>query len=174
MSELSCRYAKALWPIMPDRAVLEETAGVLMGTQPLWEALCSPAVQAREKARVLERLPALDGHAVLKHFYCLLAEKGRMALLPQILEDVRDLELAEHNTARCVLTSARPLGQEELEKLRAALCRLHGRDNVVFTTRVNPALLGGFTLEIEGVTYDKSAQGALRRLKQRLEERQMA
>ena len=35
-------------------------------------------------------------------------------------------------------------------------------------------LLGGFTLELEGVTYDKSVRGALSGLKRQLEERRMA
>ena len=34
--------------------------------------------------------------------------------------------------------------------------------------------LGGFTLELEGVTYDKSVRGALAGLTRQLEERRMA
>ena len=36
------------------------------------------------------------------------------------------------------------------------------------------ALLGGFTLDIEGVRYDKSVRGALGRMGRQLEERRMA
>ena len=36
------------------------------------------------------------------------------------------------------------------------------------------SLLGGFTLELEGVTYDKSVRGALAGLTRQLEERRMA
>ena len=39
---------------------------------------------------------------------------------------------------------------------------------------MEPALLGGFTLTIEGVTYDKSVRGALADLKRQLEARRMA
>ena len=63
---------------------------------------------------------------------------------------------------------------EELEKLRAALCRLHHKKEVVFDVRTDPALLGGFTLDIEGVRYDKSVRGALGRMGRQLEERRMA
>ena len=62
----------------------------------------------------------------------------------------------------------------ELDKLRRALCRLHRKKDIQFDLRVDPALLGGFTLDIEGVTYDKSVRGALRRLEQQLKERRMA
>ena len=165
MSELARRYAQALWQVSPDGEALERTARALMEEPALWEALCSPAVQAGEKGRVLARLPGL---------YRLLAEKGRMALLPEIVEAFHGLELARRGGARCVLTCVRPLEAEELEKLRAALCRLHHKKEIVFDVRTDPALLGGFTLDIEGVRYDKSVRGALGRMGRQLEERRMA
>ena len=61
-----------------------------------------------------------------------------------------------------------------LEQLKKALCRLHHKKDVVFEIRTDPSLLGGFTLEIEGVTYDKSVRGALAGLTRQLEERRMA
>lgn len=174
MSELTRRYAQALYAVSPDEDGLRETAGALMGDSVLWEALTSPAVEPEEKARVLAKLPALDGHGLLLRFYRLLAFKGRMALLPGILEDFHDAVLAGRGCARCVLTCAHTPGEEELNKLRTALCRLHHKKDIQFDIRVNPALLGGFTLDIEGVTYDKSVRGALRRLEQQLKERRMA
>ncbi|MFQ7451971.1 MAG: F0F1 ATP synthase subunit delta [Flavonifractor plautii] len=143
------------------------------GARPLGGALL-PAVQAGEKGRVLARLPGLEEGGPLPHFYRLLAEKGRMALLPEIVEAFHGLELARRGGARCVLTCVHPLEAEELEKLRAALCRLHHKKEVVFDVRTDPALLGGFTLDIEGVRYDKSVRGALGRMGRQLEERRMA
>ena len=57
---------------------------------------------------------------------------------------------------------------------RLALCRLHHKQDVEFEVRTDPALLGGFTLEIEGMRYDKSVRGALAGLARQLEERRMA
>ena len=174
MSELTRRYAQALYQVCPDEDGLRETAGALMGDAALWEALTSPAVEPEAKSRVLARLPGLGEGGPLPHFYRLLAEKGRMALLPEIVEAFHALELARRGGARCVLTCVRPLEAEELEKLRAALCRLHHKKEIVFDVRTDPALLGGFTLDIEGVRYDKSVRGALGRMGRQLEERRMA
>ena len=174
MSELTRRYAQALYQVCPDEDGLRETAGALMGDAALWEALTSPAVEPEAKGRVLARLPALDGHGLLLRFYRLLASKGRMALLPAILEDFHGAALADRGCARCVLTCARAPGEEELGKLRAAPCRHHHKRASHFDVQVGRSLLGGFTLGIEGVTYDKSVRGALRRLGRQLEERRMA
>ncbi len=174
MNELARRYAEALYAVSPDEETLQATAQAMMADAPLWEALCSPAVQAWEKERVLDRLPILDGHGLLMRFYRLLAEKGRMTLLPDILEAFHDKALAQRGAVRCRLTCVRVPDEAEQEKLKQALCRLHHKADVVFEIRIDPSLLGGFTLELEGVTYDKSVRGALRRLGRQLEERRMA
>lgn len=174
MSELARRYAEALYDLSPDEEPLRATAQALMADGTLWECLCSPAVQPWEKARVLSRLPALDGRGRLLHFYRLLAEKGRMALLSEILETFHALALDRQGTARCRLTCVRRPGEEALEKLKKALCKLHKKRDIVFDIQIDPSLLGGFTLELEGVTYDKSVRGALSGLKRQLEERRMA
>lgn len=174
MNELARRYAQALYDLSPDEKVLRDTAQALMSDAAVWESLCSPAVQSWEKEHILARLPVLDGHSLLLRFYCLLAEKGRMTLLPDILEAFHDRALAQRGAARCRLTCARMPGKAEQEKLRQALCRLHHKQDVVFDVCVDPSLLGGFTLEIEGVTYDKSVRGTLAGLARQLEERRMA
>lgn len=174
MSDLARRYAQALYGLTDDEEALRRTAGALMEDTALWAALRSPAVRAEEKERILARLPDLEGCGTLLHFYQLLAVKGRMDLLPEILDAFRDLALAQRDCARCVLTCVRPLEAAELSKLRLALCRLHHKRDILFDVRMDPSLLGGFTLELEGVTYDKSVHGALAGLTRQLEERRMA
>lgn len=174
MKELARRYAGALYALSPDGETLNATAQTLMADAALWEALCSPAVQAWEKERILNRLPLLDGRPLLRSFYSLLARKGRMALLPDILEAFSHRALEARGAARCRLTCVRVPGAAELEQLKKALCKLHHKTDLVFDIRTDPALLGGFTLELEGVTYDKSVRGALSGLSRQLEERQMA
>ena len=46
MSELARRYAEALYSLSSDEETLNATAQAMMGDAALWEALCSPAVQA--------------------------------------------------------------------------------------------------------------------------------
>lgn len=174
MTELARRYAHALYGIFPDEGTLERTAGELMKDHALWESLCSPAVQAQEKERILARLPVLDGHRILLSFYSLLADKGRMALLPEVVKAFHEKALAERGAASCRMTCVREPEAEELEKLRKVLCHLHRKQDVVFDIHIQPDIIGGFLLEIEGVTYDKSVRGTLSGMFRQLEERRMA
>lgn len=174
MNELARRYAQALYQVSPDEHALRITAQGLLETTAVWESLCSPAVQAEEKQRLLARLPGLSSHATLLRFYQLLARKGRMPILPLVLEAFHEKVLQKENAARCVMTCVHVPDQMEQEQICALLCRLHQKTAVHLEIRTDPSLLGGFTLELEGVTYDKSVRGALAGLARQLEERRTA
>ena len=95
MSSTAVQYAGALRHTGCTLSDLQHTADYLTDCAPLWDALCSPAVSAREKKAVLSRLPDFDAMGELKHFYLLLADKNRFALLPEIVRQFRLLELRD-------------------------------------------------------------------------------
>lgn len=68
MSTTARRYAAALHNCGCSVDSLRQTAQYLMDSAPLWEALCSPAVQAKEKKAVLNRLPDFTDDKHLKNF----------------------------------------------------------------------------------------------------------
>ena len=107
MNSTAVQYAGALRHAGCTLSELRRTADCLTGCAELWDALCSPAVSAREKKAVLARLPAFDARGELRHFYLLLADKNRFALLPEIVRQFRLLELRENGEGLCVFRSAR-------------------------------------------------------------------
>ena len=93
-----------------------------------------------------------------------LADKNRFALLPEIVRQFRLLELRENGEGLCVFRSAREPEEQSLGALARLLCARHGYRAVTFEIVTDETLLGGFTAEIDGVTYDKSVRGQLRAL----------
>lgn len=173
MSELARRYASALYGLFPDAERFAGAARAIDECAPLREALEDPAVDWREKERVLTCLPLFSDTPELLNFYRLLVRKGRMKLLPEIVEAFKMLDLEAHNTAVCEMRCVRVPDESRQEKLRAALCRLHHRDAVLLNITTDPGLLGGFLLKIDGVTYDHSVCGRLRDLTWQLQERRI-
>ena len=106
----------------------------------------------------------------LQHFYALLAEKGRFPLLPDIVEEYQRLERKQKGEGLCRLRCARDPGDQALGALARRLCKKYGYQSLTFAIELDPAVLGGFVLEIDGVTYDKSVQGQLHALAQNLRE----
>lgn len=171
MNELAHRYASALYGLYSDEERLRETSDRLQNIPALWESLISPAVCSDEKQRVLARcLTDLSDAPELLRFFQLLAVKGRISLLPDIVKEFHELNLRQNNAAECVMTCVRLPDSASQERIKALLCKLHRKSEVHLTLRTDPALLGGFILDIEGVTYDQSVRGRLRSLARHLEE----
>lgn len=170
MSTTARRYAAALHNCGCSVDSLRQTAQYLMDSAPLWEALCSPAVQAKEKKAVLNRLPNFTDDEHLKNFYGLLAEKSRFSLLPEIVDEYRKLEMRQHGEGLCVLRCVRDPGDDALSKLAKLLCKKHGYQSLTFEIVLDPEVLGGFVFELDGVTYDKSVRGHIHALAQSLQE----
>ena len=169
MKELARRYAEALYGQYTDEIQLKAAADALVAVPALWEALISPAVRPEEKERLLSRIADGDPPALVC-FLKLLAEKGRMTLLPDIVREFSELALNNNNAAACVLTCVREPDEKTLERLKVFLCKAHNKSEVRLNVCIDPSVIGGFILNIEGVTYDQSVRGRLRRLSRHLEE----
>ena len=170
MSTAATNYAAALQESGCTPDSLRETAAYLTGNRSLWEALLSPAIEPREKQAVLRRLPDFTDDKALLRFYALLAERNRLSLLPEIVEQYESLERNKHGEGLCIVRCARDPGDEALGALAKLLCKRHGYQTLTFEIVIDPEVLGGFTFEIDGVTYDKSVRGQLRALAQSLQE----
>ena len=173
MSEIAKRYAKALYELDQRTEVFCQIAYDLMQQPPLWEALCSPVLQVKEKEHILKRLPDLQSEPVYLSFYKLLVEKGRLKQLPEILKELEQLSCSERGCAQCTMHCVQIPDQQEQQALAKVLCRLHHKQEIQFQFVIEPELSGGFLLELDGITYDKSVRGVLRGLAGQMKERRM-
>ena len=170
MTELIQRYAAALYDLaQTDNMGLTGAAQELLEQEQLWKVLTSSAVRVEEKKELIRSAAPLAGLEPLQAFLCLLAEEGHLDLFPDILEEVHQLELAADGGTVCVMTCAHKPDQAALDDVRRAVCRLRNLDRVVLQVKIDPELLGGFVLEVQGVTYDRSVKGRLERLAKGLE-----
>ena len=165
MSETTQRYAAALFGAAGDDAkAVRAAAEALMADKSLWNALQSKAVTLAEKKQLLAGAAELDGQDALKAFLGLLAEAEAMDSLPAILAEYSRLALAAQGGIECRVTCARQPDEATQEAIRQAVCKLRGAKNAVLEIAIDPSILGGFVLDVEGVTYDRSVKGRLDRL----------
>ena len=165
MSETTQRYAAALFGAAGDDAkAVRAAAEALMADKSLWNALQSKAVTLAEKKQLLAGAAELDGQDALKAFLGLLAEAEAMDSLPAILAEYSRLALAAQGGVECRVTCARQPDEATQEAIRQAVCKLRGSKNAVLEIVIDPSILGGFVLDVDGVTYDRSVKGRLDRL----------
>ena len=172
MRTLENRYALALFELTQNEEGLRAGAQLLTGDAALWKALLNPCIPVAEKDRVLCRLLGQGDDPVLLSFFRLLCRRERLSLLPAVVERYHQLKLKAEGGAQGVFTCAREPSPEDLERIGEAFQKRHGLSKVEFQVVVDPQLLGGFVIQLEGVTYDKSVRSMLRGLRRSLKERE--
>ena len=167
------RYARALLDLALEKGSadalepsLRASAELLESHADLRRVLSHPALSAEKKKRVASLIwksaPLLERRLVE-----LLVTRDRMALLPVIAQVYTDLWNAQRGIVAAHAVSATPLADAQRQSLAAAAQKLAGRE-VALETSVDPALLGGVLLRMDGRTYDGSLRAQLRALRARL------
>lgn len=87
------------------------------------------------------------------NFLRLLLRKSRMALLPQVTEIYRAFVFKLQNRVEVKVTSAKALSAEVLKQLEEVLARKTGK-GIVLESAIRPEVLGGLSVEVEGMIYD--------------------
>ena len=108
-------------------------------------------------------LSSPDAGDSFKRFLALLADNGRLALLPEIAGLYEELRNEAERVVKATVTSAAALPPAELEAIKAALRKRFGRE-VEVDTAIDETLIGGAVIDAGDVVIDGSLKGKLARL----------
>ena len=171
------RYAKALLDVAAQESDLNEiarglasVAAIISAHHDLLRVLTAPGIATSARVAVARALASRLGLAQpLAKLLVLLAERGRMELLPDIAEVYSERVLAHQNVVPAEVTSAVPLNDDQVGALTHRLSHVTGA-SVRLSMNVDPAILGGLVTRIGSTVYDGSIQTQLRKVKQQLVE----
>ena len=178
MRASAARYARALLDVAkkesdPERAEQELAAFVdLVRTNPdLERTLANPVVSAADKRAIVQQiLERLEPATPVGKLVLLLASRGRLALLPELLGVYRERLMEYRNVLSAEVTTAAPLSPERAEQLQQRLANATGR-TITMTTKVDASIIGGVVTRIGGTVYDGSVATRLAKVRNRLEQR---
>src|SRR5262245_32772208 len=171
------RYARALFDTslaekLDVRATFDELsqfASLLTKNPALARVLTNPAIPASRKRSLVETLVSRAGSlqpAVAK-LMLLLAERDRLALLPDIAQAFENRLMDHLKVVRAELITAQACSDDRVNAIKAGLKAATGRE-VQLDTRVDPAIIGGAVARIGGTVYDGSITRQLERMKDTL------
>ena len=171
----AARYARALFDVALQESMVERVeqdlaafAAQLDSHPSLRDVLTHPAIPAARKRALTQELTGRMNLAIpVAKTLLLLAERDRFVLVPDLLELYRERLLDHQQVVRAELTTAEAISSEQEAQLRERLARATGRQ-VLLTTRVDPAILGGVVTRIGSTVYDGSLAAQLTRLRARL------
>jgi F-type H+-transporting ATPase subunit delta len=118
-----------------------------------------------QAARVKLFVP--DGQAQLGspygNFLALLAEHGRLVLLPEVLAQFEQLRAEAERTLKVRVRTAVDMDEAQLQRLQAALKARFKRD-VAIEQQLDADLIGGAVIDAGDEVIDASLKGKLRRM----------
>jgi F-type H+-transporting ATPase subunit delta len=169
------RYAKALLQIGDQQGnvpqlqqELESVAEAVAANADLTRLVASPLVLPTKKAEVFETiLSAAKVSQTLRHFFRVVAEAGRLNLLPDLRRTFADLVDERAGIVEAKVSSAQPLTEDQAKALIASLAARTGK-TIRLTWHQDATLLGGVKAQVGSTVLDASLQGQLRQLKTQL------
>ena len=177
MRAIATRYAKALLDVADQQSDVNEVArglasvaAIISGHDDLLRVLTAPGIATSGRVAVARALASrLNLAPPLAKLLVLLAERGRIELLPDIAAVYAERVLAHQNVVPAEVTSAVPLDDEQVRALTRRLSELTGA-SVRLSVNVDPAIVGGLVTRIGSTVYDGSIQTQLGKVKQQLVE----
>ncbi len=167
---LARRYARALAGTARSKGRLEAVAAEMerveswLADPALAATLASPVLAASRRAAILaEMVRVLELSDTTRDFVSLLGDRHRISEIQSIAGSLREIADVDAGRIRGRVRVAQPIAEPELARLRAELERVHQR-TVLLSVEIEPDLIGGISLEMEGRVFDGSARTQLRAL----------
>ncbi len=172
MTTMSREYAQALFELSAgeDRTEevlegLEEVRG-LMAEAPQWRALlASPAIGKKERIQALEDVLRGRVPEVLLGVLRMMVSRGQIGELERTAEEYEALARDFRGEAIAAVSTAVPLTEEQQAALKQGLEKKFGR-TVTLKCRVDPGLIGGVRVEMDGKVMDSSLRNKLEQIKE--------
>lgn len=159
-------YAKAAFEIAQADSKQSEWSDVLallsqvINNNDMQDVLDSPHMGAADKGGLLIDISSdglSDNH---RNFVKLLAENGRLALMPEISVLYEELRAEAESKIEATVTSAYPLTDAQQQSMTEALKKKLGCD-VTLVTQTDSTLIGGAVIKAGDLVIDGSAQARL-------------
>lgn len=170
MTEVHQDYATALFSLATEQGTdwsddLNAVAALFRENPAYTATLASPAIPLSERIAAVGTALGDSVSKEVSAFVRLLCERGHIRYLEDAVRAYVELEQDRHRCAVAEVVSAAPLTEDERARLLAKLERVSGR-TVTLTCSVDPALLGGAVVHIDGKVLDGTLARRLRDMKE--------
>jgi ATP synthase F1 delta subunit len=166
-------YAEALLEAAGEKGRLAEVreeladfVAAVRSSEELRGLLRNPQIEPHVKRDALEGALG-DADELVRNFLLLVAEKGRVAEIEEIQEELERLIAREARVLELELTTAVELSDEDAARVVRQIEDASGR-RVEASRRVDPSIIGGIVVQAGSQRLDASVRGRLNQLRQEL------
>jgi F-type H+-transporting ATPase subunit delta len=171
LSKVAVPYAEALLDLAKSNDSLKETTNdmnivsqFLANSSDLKKFLGNPLISKDAKKNVVKDILGEQiGDSTLK-FLLLLVERGRIEVLESIAQKFLELSFKQDSIEIAKITSSIQLSAQQQKEIAEKLKVITGAKQIKLALKVDPALIGGFTIEIGSKMIDTSIRGQLKQI----------
>ena len=175
-SSVARRYARALLSLGLEEGrfeqygdELEAVLQAMKASRELGFLLTNPGYSMEQRQGAVGVLAgALKLSPLTVNFLRLLVDRQRIADLAAIARAYRTMVDQQAGRVRATVTSARPLGEDVLGRLREAIARTTTGRSIVLESRTDPSLIGGVVTQVGATMLDGSLRTQLERMREEL------
>lgn len=168
---IAVRYAAPLLELAEEQSILDKVAGDIKGFLSLYEGnrdfklmLASPIIPHLKKAGILTQLFEGKVEALTLRFFQIVAKKNREDILGEIASEFVRLYNEHRGLQEATVTTAFELDSSLRKSFEKVVKDLSGKEPLL-NEKVDPSLIGGYTLQMGDRKLDDSVSGQLRSLK---------
>ena len=167
MTATAVNYAKTLYELSVPTEAVQTTKEIFREVPRLSESLENPLVPFEAKSRIIDRVIPDE----MKNFIKVTCKHRKIGLLKEIFEDYEDICRRQHKILHAVMRYVTLPKDEQLEGIKAFLCREFQAGQAEIEMIEDKSLIGGFILQADGREFDWSMRGRYRMLQQKLTRR---
>ncbi|WP_372884078.1 F0F1 ATP synthase subunit delta [Shimia sp.] len=176
-SGIAERYAKAIFEIAKEtkslaelESGLDDLSSVLAESADVRDLINSPVYTREVQGKAIAGIADKMGlQPMLKNALSLMAEKRRLFVMPQLVEQLRAMIAEEKGEVTADVVSAKALTKTQSEKLAKTLAARVGKD-VKINATVDEALIGGLVVKVGSKMIDTSIASKLSSLQNAMKE----
>ncbi len=176
MTEYARVYGGSLYDLASEEkltdAILEqmkEVKQIFRDNPDYLKLLSEPSVKKAERTDLIEKAFGAEAERYLVNFLKILCEKNILTEYEGCVEEFIRRYNADNGIAEAMVTSAVELTDAQKKALKEKLEKVSGK-TVNLVTKVNPAVLAGLKVELEGVELDGSVSGRMSGISKKLSE----
>lgn len=167
------RYATALFKVAAERndserlyTMMQNVAAAFAGDAELQRVVANPFVSDKDKISLLTVAAGAEStDATYDDFLRLLSRNKRLDIMGAIARDYCLLYRRARNIRRVIVTSAAPLDDKSLDRLKKLIEDHLAGATMEFSSQVDPGLIGGFTVTVDNERLDASVRNELKQLR---------
>jgi len=169
LATLARPYAKAAFALASDRQALGRweamltLASTIAVDKAMAALLDSPEVSSAQAAKVIAETGGGDFDEPFRGFLGVLADYGRLPLLPEITQLYRRLRAEAEKRLQVRVVSAVPLDETQAGRMREALARRFECE-IELENEIDERVIGGAVIYAGDEVIDGSLRGRLQRL----------